>query len=74
MNLTIGRLVLDIPGLDADGARLLAERVGAGLAGLPINGARSLERLSVTLPPGAGVQAQAAAIVSAVRTQVGGGD
>jgi hypothetical protein len=31
--LTIDRLILDIPGLDAEKARSLAERIGAGLAG-----------------------------------------
>ena len=71
---SVGRLVLDIPGLDGDGARLLAEQIGAGLASLPMTGVRSIERLSVTLAPGADVQAQAAAIVSAVRGQLGGGD
>lgn len=79
MSLTIGRLVFDIPGLDAEGARLLAQQVGAGLAeipmaGLPAGGPRRIERLSVNLAPGAGAQAQAAAIVSAVRGQLGGGD
>ena len=70
MSLEIGRLVLDLPGLDPERARAVGERVGAGLAGLELE--RSIERLSLTVPADADPDALAALIVAGVRAGTGG--
>lgn len=74
MTLRIDRLVLDAPGLDAEGGRRLAERIGAGLAGLTGGRSQTFGRLSVTLSAGASADAQVEAVIAAVRRQTGGTD
>lgn len=70
MSLEIGRLVLDLPGLDPAKAHALGERIGAGLAGLELE--RSIERLSLTVPAHADPDALAALIIAGVRAGAGG--
>ena len=67
-DLAIDRLILDVPGLDAERARRLAERIGAGLAGA----SGEFRSLSVQLDQIADEpeEALAARIVIALQTQM----
>jgi hypothetical protein len=67
-DLAIDRLILDVPGLDAERARRLAERIGAGLAGT----SGAFRSLSVQLDEIAdeSEEALAARIVLALQTQM----
>ena len=68
---TIDRLVLDLPGIDAAAARDLALGIADGLAGAAITGDH--ERLSVTIDPAAAAQPQrlAAHIVQSLLRRIG---
>jgi hypothetical protein len=63
---SIGRLVFDIPGLQPEQAARLAEQIGTGLAGLK----GEFGTLSVTLDED-GSQPLAPRIVAALRQQIG---
>jgi hypothetical protein len=68
---TIDRLILDLPGMEAAAARDLALGIADGLAGAGIDGDH--ERLSVTIDPAAASQPQrlAAGIVQSLLRQIG---
>jgi hypothetical protein len=73
--ISIDRLVLEVPGLSADAAGELAQRVGAGLAGANTARARgSFSRLEVNLNGpynGDDIPRLADAIVQSVMRQIG---
>jgi hypothetical protein len=67
---TIDRLILDLPGIDAAAARDLALGIADGLAGAGIDGDH--ERLSVTIDPAAAApQRLAAHIVQSLLRRIG---
>ena len=75
MNLEIGRLVLDLPGLAPDeGRRLaesLAERLGVALR-QPLGGANAaIGRIEVVAPVGADPETLSRAIATALRQRIG---
>ena len=74
--ISIDRLILDIPGLDAAQARDLAQHIGAGLAASPLRtGDTDFGSLSINLNHPASISSVprlAEAIVRALLTQMGG--
>jgi hypothetical protein len=78
--ISIDRLVLDIPGLNAAQARDLGQRIGEGLAAASTRNNASyagadLDALAVDLndlPANTGIPRLAEAIVSALLIQIGG--
>lgn len=70
-DVTIDRLVLDLPGIDAATARTLALGIAEGLAGAQIDGDHA--GLSITVDPSAAAQPQrlAAHIVQTLLQRIG---
>jgi hypothetical protein len=70
-DVTIDRLVLDLPGMDADAARALALGVAEGLAGAQVCGEH--EHLAVSVDPAAAAApgALAAHIVQSLLQRIG---
>ena len=70
-DVTIDRLILDLPGIDAATARELASGIADGLAGAGIGGDH--EALSVTIDPAAAAQPErlAASIVQTLLRRIG---
>jgi hypothetical protein len=64
-DVTIGRLVLDIPGMDAGQAARLAEQIGRGLAGR----SGAFGTLTVTVEEGPGALAER--ILAALHQRIG---
>lgn len=72
--ISIDRLVLEVPGLSAEDANELARQVGAGLAAAPKKGGNAeFDRVAVTLDGfrGGTVARLADAIVQSVMRQIG---
>lgn len=69
MSVRIDRLVLELPGLNPDQARGVAEGIGRALASL--DGEAALDRISILLPSGAGADGVASAVVASVRARLG---
>jgi len=65
-DVTIGRLVLELPGMDADAARALALGVAEGLAGAAIAGDH--ETLKVEVDPAAAAKTPAGLSAHIVQT------
>jgi hypothetical protein len=73
--ISIDRLILDIPGLNAAQARALAQRVGEGLAAASSNTEGTFDSLGVDLNfpvTGENIPRLAEFIVQALLTQMGG--
>ena len=70
-DLTIDRLVLEIPGRDAAAARELAESVAIGLAGAGLTGVHAVVPLTIDPRPGETTGRLAARIVQALIQRIG---
>lgn len=72
MSIEIDRLVIEIPGLSPDQGRDLARRIGAALAEGQISAVgAALERIDLTVAPGADLDVTAARIAAGVRGALG---